>query len=64
MKMSTMDTIAFLLVVVGALNWGLIGFGVGDVVEMVLGMTIAKIVYMAVGVAGVLMLYGWYSKKK
>ena len=63
MKMSTLDTVAMILVVVGALNWGLVGLLNLNVVEMVLGMSLAKIVYILVGVAGVLVLWGWYSKK-
>lgn len=63
MKMSTLDTVAMILVVVGAINWGLVGLLNLNVVEMVLGMSLAKIVYILVGVAGVLVLWGWYSKK-
>ena len=61
--MSTLDTVAMILVVVGALNWGLWGLLNVNIVEMVLGMSLAKIVYILVGVAGVLVLWGWYSKK-
>lgn len=63
MKMSTLDTVAMILVVIGAINWGLVGLLNLNVVEMVLGMSLAKIVYILVGVAGVLVLWGWYSKK-
>lgn len=61
MKMSTMDTVAMLLVIVGALNWGLTGLGF-NVVEMLLGMSIAKIVYLLVGLSGLYMLWSWYAK--
>lgn len=61
MKMGTLDTVAMLLVVVGALNWGLVGLLGLNVVEM-LGMTVAKIVYILVGVSGVLVLWSWYGK--
>lgn len=63
MKMSTLDTVAMILVVVGAINWGLVGLLNLNIVEMILGMALAKIVYIVVGVAGVLVLWGWYSKK-
>lgn len=63
MKMSTLDMVAMILVVVGALNWGLVGLLGINVVEMLLGMSLAKIVYILVGVAGVLVLWGWYNKK-
>ncbi|OGE14289.1 hypothetical protein A3F00_01350 [Candidatus Daviesbacteria bacterium RIFCSPHIGHO2_12_FULL_37_11] len=61
--MSTLDTVAMILVVVGAINWGLVGLLNLNIVEMILGMALAKIVYIVVGVAGVLVLWGWYSKK-
>ena len=63
MKMSTLDMVAMILVVVGALNWGLVGLLGINVVEMLLGMSLAKIVYILVGVAGVLFLFCWYNKK-
>ena len=53
--MKALHTVAFILVVVGALNWLLIGLGVGDVV-MYLGATIAKIVYILVGLSGILLI--------
>jgi len=62
MKMGTLDTVAMVLVVIGALNWGLVGLLGLNVVEM-LGMTLAKIVYILVGVSGVLVLWSWYGKK-
>ncbi len=46
--------IAFILVIVGALNWGTAALGY-NVVDMLLGMgsTLAKAVYLLVGVSGV-----------
>ncbi len=61
--MSGLDTVAMLLVVVGALNWGLVGLFGLNVVEM-LGMTIAKIVYILVGLGGVLVLWKWMANNK
>ncbi|MCL5781793.1 MAG: DUF378 domain-containing protein [Patescibacteria group bacterium] len=48
--MKALHAIAFILVVVGGLNWGLVGVGAGDVV-MLLGATLAKIVYVLVGLS-------------
>lgn len=52
--MKTLDYIALLLVVIGAINWGLIGFFSFDLVKMIFGdMTIiSRIVYGLVGVSG------------
>ena len=52
--MKTLDYIALILVVIGAINWGLIGFFSFDLVRMIFGdMTlISRIVYALVGVSG------------
>ena len=63
MKMSTMDTVAMILVVVGALNWGLVGLLDLNFVSSILGPDLAKLVYIVVGVAGVLVLWKWYAKR-
>ena len=61
MKMSTLDTVAMVLVIVGALNWGLYGLLGMNLVESLLGMSIAKFVYILVGLGGVAMLWKWYG---
>lgn len=54
MKMNTLDWVAWILVVVGALNWGLVGAFNYNLVEMLFGMgVVAKWVYMLVGLGGV-----------
>lgn len=52
--MKTIDYVALILVVIGAVNWGLIGFLSFDLVRIVCGnMTmISRIIYALVGVAG------------
>lgn len=52
--MKTLDYIALILVVIGAVNWGLIGFFSFDLVRAIFGdMTIiSRIVYALVGVSG------------
>lgn len=52
--MKTLDYIALILVVIGALNWGLIGFFSFDLVRAIFGdMTvISRIVYALVGISG------------
>jgi hypothetical protein len=57
-KMGTLGWIAFILVIIGALNWGLVGFFNWDLVEAIFGdmTTIARVVYALVGVAALYML--------
>jgi uncharacterized protein len=62
MKMGTLDTVAMVLVVVGALNWGLVGLLDMNVVSSILGDSLAKIVYILVGLSGLLVLWSWYGK--
>ncbi len=52
--MKTLDYIALILVVIGAINWGLIGFFSFDLVQAIFGdMTlISRIIYALVGVSG------------
>lgn len=50
-----MDTIALVLVIIGALNWGLIGLFGFDLVATLFGgpqATLSRIVYALVGLAG------------
>lgn len=55
--MKVANIIALLLIVIGALNWGLVGFFNWDLVAAIFGdgATISRIVYALVGLAG---LYG------
>jgi uncharacterized protein len=52
--MKTLDYIALILVVIGAVNWGLIGFFNFDLVRAIFGdMTLfSRIIYSLVGIAG------------
>ena len=55
--MKALHTIAFILVVVGALNWLLIGLGVGNLVVMIIGATVVTdIVYILVGLSALLLV--------
>ncbi len=64
--MKTLKMLAYLLVVVGGLNWGLVGLLQLNVVEMLLGSvpSAVQVVYVLVGVSAVWMLvdYAKYSK--
>jgi hypothetical protein len=57
-KKSALDWVAVVLVIIGAVNWGLVGLFGLDLVETVLGSIpiVAKIVYILVGVSGLYMI--------
>ena len=68
--MCTVSMIAKILVIVGAVNWGLVGVGGlmdsdWNLVSMLLGSwpMVESIVYVLVGVAGVSMLVGCKCEK-
>lgn len=52
--MKVLDTIALILVIIGAVNWGLIGFFQFDLVAALFGFMsgISRVVYALVGIAG------------
>lgn len=55
MKMNAMDYVAWLLIVIGGLNWGLVGAFKYNLVDKIFGVnsTISRIVYVLVGLAAV-----------
>lgn len=58
MKMTPLGTIAFILVAIGALNWGLVGIFNFDLVAFLLGKMspLTRIVYALVGLSGLYMI--------
>jgi len=58
-------TIALLLVIVGALNWGVVAFTEGqtDLVKLAGNPMIEKVVKLAVGAAGALVAYLLFNQK-
>ncbi|GMU24071.1 MAG: hypothetical protein AMXMBFR13_41480 [Phycisphaerae bacterium] len=61
--MKTIDVVAAVLVVVGALNWGLVGILRFDLVAALLGdgSVLSSIVYALVGLAGLYQVFQWKS---
>ncbi|HSS65971.1 MAG TPA: DUF378 domain-containing protein [Gammaproteobacteria bacterium] len=59
--MKFIDVLAAVLVVVGALNWGLVGLFRYDLVAAVLGdaTALTRLVYVVVGVAGLFQALQW-----
>ncbi len=57
--MKTLELLVFALVIVGGLNWGLVGFFNFDLVATLLGSMsmLSRVVYGLVGLAAVYMLF-------
>lgn len=58
-KLSTIEWIAIILVIVGSLNWGLVGLFNYNLVDAIFGVgsTIARVVYVLVGLSALDTLY-------
>lgn len=54
-KNSTLDWIAYILLIVGGLNWGLVGAFNYNLVSMIFGSasTITRIIYVLVGISAI-----------
>ena len=59
--MKTIDILAAVLVVVGAINWGLVGLFSFDLVATIFGdmSVISRLVYVVVGIAGAFQVFQW-----
>lgn len=66
MRMKEVDWLAYVLVTVGALNWGLVGAFKLDLVQTVLGTSpaLVQLVYILVGLSGLYSLYKMTTKGK
>lgn len=69
-KMKALDTIATVLVIIGAVNWGLVGLFQLDLVAAVFGMRFGEVsalsaaVYALVGLAGLYRALTWRSAQR
>lgn len=53
-----LDILVLMLVIIGALNWGLVGFFQYNLVSTIFGHGLDRIIYVIVGLAGLYVL-GW-----
>ena len=58
-RMNALDILAYLLVVIGGINWGLVGFFNYNLVDSIFGKGsgLSRTIYAIVGLAAVYMLY-------
>ncbi len=64
MEKSVLDWIALILLIIGGLNWGLMGVGVENVVELILGSVpiLVTIIYILVGLSALYTIYYLFKK--
>ncbi len=65
MKMKDLDMVAYVLVLLGALNWGLVGAFKLDLVQLILGTApaLVQLVYILIGLSGLYGVYMMMNKK-
>jgi len=57
MEMNAVDKVSWILIVVGGLNWGLVGFFKYNLVEKIFSNGLSRAIYDVVGVAAVYSLW-------
>ena len=58
-KLSGLDWLALILLIIGGLNWGLVGLLQTNLVESIFGMgTLTKIIYDLVGLSALYTIWG------
>jgi len=63
--MKTLDVIVAILLIVGGLNWGLVGLFSFNLVDYLFGkMVIDRIIYILVGASAVYQALGWKAIQK
>lgn len=65
MEKKPLDMLAWILVIIGGLNWGLIGVLNLNIVDMIFSSVpiLAQIVYILVGLSALYMIYVGFMKK-
>ena len=63
--MKKVEMIVAILVILGALNWGLVGLFDFDLVGFAFGsFLIDRLVYILIGIAGIYQIVSWVKTKK
>ncbi len=60
---SAIDTIAIILLLIGGINWGFVGILDFDIVGAIFGYTLARVAFVAVGLAALWYIFCWCQKK-
>jgi hypothetical protein len=58
MKMNTLNKVTYTLLVIGGLNWALVGFFNYNLISKIFSIDVARIIYSIVGIAA---LYGVFT---
>jgi uncharacterized protein len=57
--MKVLDVIVAILMIIGGLNWGLVGFFNYDLILTIFGSMVSKVIFAVVGLSGIYTLVRW-----
>lgn len=60
-KMNKLDITALVLVIIGAINWGLLGIAQYNIIETIFG-GLSRFIYVIVGLSGIYAIYSLLMK--
>ena len=65
MERNWLDVVCLILIIIGAVNWGLIGFFSLDIISVIFGnmSMISRIIYAVIGIAGIYSLVLFWKLK-
>ena len=63
--MKTVSLVAYVLIIIGALNWGLVGAFNFNLVDAIFGVrsTLSMLIYILVGLSGLVAIYDLFTKQ-
>lgn len=64
--MKTLDIIVMILLVIGGLNWGLVGLAGFNFIDTIFGSApaIVRLIYILVGIAAIYKIFQWKAMQK
>ncbi len=64
-KLTIIDVVSLVLLVVGGLNWGIMGLWPSvNVVDTIFGMAISRLIYVVVGLAALYVAWLWMKLER
>lgn len=65
-KLTTVDVVALVLLVIGGLNWGLVGLANVNLIDWIFGSMsmLSRLIYIVVGVAAVYVAWLWMKLER
>lgn len=64
MRLDLYNWIAIIIVIIGGINWGLIGLFNANIVAAIFGVVLSRIIYIIVGIAAGYLCYQLYLARK